>query len=98
MRRVFAIPALIVAGLLSIWHPAPLMAAPTLDRYFTTSDGVKLHYLQAGQGPRTIVLVPGWTMPAWIWERQIADLSQQFRVIAILKLCDVRKNEHTRGL
>ena len=83
MRRALAIPALIVAGLLSIWHPSGAGAAPTQDRYFTTSDGVKLHYLQAGQGARTIVLVPGWTMPAWIWERQIADLSQHFRVIAL---------------
>ena len=28
------------------------------SRHFTTSDGVRLHYIEAGQGPRTLVLVP----------------------------------------
>ena len=31
---------------------------------------------------RTLVFIPGWTMPAWIFERQLASLSRQFRVIA----------------
>jgi len=57
-------------------------------RYFTTSDGVRLHYIEAGpsdsvQPPRTLVFVPGWTMPAWIFERQIASLSRQFRVVVL---------------
>jgi non-heme chloroperoxidase len=60
----------------------PVMAAGQ-SRHFTTSDGVRLHYIEAGRGPRTIVLVPGWTMPAWIFERQIASLSARFRVIAL---------------
>lgn len=40
------------------------------SNYFTTSDGVQLHYLEAGSGP-PLVFVPGWTMPAWIWEPQL---------------------------
>ena len=32
------------------------------------------------------------------FNRYLVLRTQQFRVIAILKLCDVRKNEHTRGL
>ena len=59
---------------------APARAAAA-DRWFTSSDGVRLHYIEAGQG-RTIVLVPGWTMPAWIWDAQIADFAHRFRVIA----------------
>src|SRR5882672_10071666 len=51
------------------------------DRFFTTSDKVRLHYIEAGRG-RTVVLVPGWSMPAWIFERQIADLARTYRVIA----------------
>jgi non-heme chloroperoxidase len=47
---------------------------------FTTSDGVRLHYLEAGKGP-AIVFVPGWTMPAWIWERQIRHFSEHYRVL-----------------
>lgn len=31
--------------------------------HFTTSDSIRLHYLEAGSGP-TLVFVPGWTMQA----------------------------------
>jgi microsomal epoxide hydrolase len=50
--------------------------------FFTTSDGVKIHYLEAGKGP-AIVFVPGWSMPAWIWESQIKHFSENFHVVAI---------------
>lgn len=45
-------------------------AASVKDGSFITSDGVKLHYLESGTGP-TILFVPGWTMPAEIWQPQI---------------------------
>jgi microsomal epoxide hydrolase len=48
---------------------------------FRTSDGVSLHYLDAGAGP-AIVLIPGWTMAADIFEPQIDGLSKNFRVVA----------------
>jgi non-heme chloroperoxidase len=50
--------------------------------YFTTSDGVKLHYLEAGRGA-SLVFVPGWTIPAEIWEHQIRFFSHQYHVIAL---------------
>ncbi len=60
-----------------------LAPTPGQHRYFTASDGVRLHYIDAGPADgRIIVLVPGWTMPAWIFAPQIAALSRQFRVIA----------------
>ena len=52
------------------------------DRSFTTSDGVHLHYLDAGRG-RTILFVPGWSMPAFIWDPQIASLSSRYRTVAM---------------
>lgn len=52
------------------------------DGAFVTSDGVRLHYLEAGTG-RTVVLVPGWTMPAWIFGKQIADWSRSWHVVAL---------------
>ena len=53
------------------------------DGFFVTSDGVRLHYLEAGPPTgRTIVLVPGWTMPAWIWAPQIAAFSRAYHVVA----------------
>ena len=50
--------------------------------WFVTSDSVRLHYLEAGRG-RPIVFVPGWTMPADIWEPQIRALSARYRVVAL---------------
>jgi microsomal epoxide hydrolase len=61
-------------------------AAPegSRDGSVITSDGVRLHYLEAG--PRdapTIVFVPGWAMPAWIWRRQIAFFARRYHVVAM---------------
>ena len=52
------------------------------SQYFTTSDSVKLHYLEAGSGP-TIVLVTGWSVPAWIWQHQLRYFAPNYRVIAL---------------
>jgi microsomal epoxide hydrolase len=52
---------------------------------FLSSDGVSLHYLEAGQprdGAPDLVLVPGWSMPAWIWAPQIAHFAATHRIIA----------------
>ena len=53
------------------------------SRFFVTSDGVRLHYLEAGpRAGHTIVFVPGWTMPAWIWGPQIQAFAQRYHVVA----------------
>ena len=52
------------------------------DGSFLTSDGVKLHYLESGTGP-TILFVPGWTMPAEIWQPQIEHFSKSHSVVAV---------------
>jgi microsomal epoxide hydrolase len=56
-------------------------AARAEEKNFLTSDGVHLHYIDEGRG-HCIVLVPGWTMPAWIFDAQIKALSHSYRVIA----------------
>jgi len=65
---------------------ALLLACPAraADRWLTSSDGVRLHYTDTGPATarETLVLVPGWTMPGWIFDRQISDLSRDYRVIA----------------
>jgi len=54
------------------------------SRSFITSDGARLHYLEAGPSlAPTVIFVPGWTMPGWIFERQIAALSDRFHVLAL---------------
>jgi non-heme chloroperoxidase len=72
--------SLIGLAMLGLAHAA---AAETVDRTFVTSDGVRLHYLLAGaEHDHTIVFVPGWTMPGWIFQAQVAAFATQYRVIA----------------
>lgn len=54
----------------------------TKSESFRTSDGIRIHYLEAGSG-RPVVFIPGWTMPAWIWQKQIDEFSKRYHVIAI---------------
>ena len=65
------------------WPAAAESGIAPQSRFFVTSDGVRLHYLEAGPGTgHTIVFVPGWTMPAWIWGQQIQAFAQRYHVIA----------------
>ena len=53
------------------------------SRFFTTSDGVHLHYLEAGnRNQQTILFIPGWTMPAWIWDQQMDAFAKSYHVVA----------------
>jgi non-heme chloroperoxidase len=55
----------------------------TQDRFFVASDGVRLHYLDAGPpAGHLIVFVPGWTMPGWIWQPQIVAFEAVYHVVA----------------
>ncbi len=81
--------------------------------FVTTSDGVRIHYIEAGRAATTpsgqignpmpstaviekgdigvtlehkypsILFVPGWTMPGWIWQKQIDYFSRDYRVVAM---------------
>jgi len=81
---VWAVSAVLLYGLatnVSAQRPA---ARPWVDRWFVTSDSVRLHYLSGGTGPGpTIVFVPGWTMPADIWEPQLRYFVRSVRVVAL---------------
>ena len=56
--------------------------------YFQTSDGVRLRILEAsprrpsGRSP-VIVFIPGWSMPATIWQAQLNAFAQRYRVAAL---------------
>ena len=58
------------------------LAQTAKSDFFQTSDGIRIHYLDAGSG-RPIVFIPGWTMPAWIWQKQIDEFSKNYHVIAV---------------
>ncbi len=80
LDRMRASMAIVVAFLLAVLGGASAARAQGIDRWFTTSDGIRLHYSEVGQGP-TLVFVPGWTMPGWIWQAQVSDFSRRFRVV-----------------
>lgn len=94
---LLSLPATVIAG--------SSTALKIGNRFITTRDGVKIHYLIAGtphsqwhvkvsgkpmgeaqvgptMGP-TLLFVPGWTMPAWIWQKQIDFFSKNYRVVAM---------------
>ena len=57
---------------------------PLKSGFITTPDNVKIHYLEAGRQNRSSLLfVPGWMTPAWIWEHQITHFAKNYRVVAM---------------
>src|SRR5208282_2127205 len=95
--------------------------------FVTASDGVKIHYVEAGKPqtmhksatdgqllesapgqpvtrvitfhmPPTIVFIPGWTMPAWIWQQQIDHFAINHRVVAIDPRCQGESSQTPDGL
>jgi non-heme chloroperoxidase len=79
--RLILIASLMLSA--SLGQAAAQAFASVQSRYFITSDGVRLHYLEAGPpGAHILLFVPGWTMPAWIWAPQIAAFSHQYHVVA----------------
>ncbi|MFY9803760.1 MAG: alpha/beta hydrolase [Candidatus Acidiferrales bacterium] len=96
--------------------------------FVTTSDGVRIHYLEAGRLATTpsaqvgnpmpagaviqkgvigvstahqfpsILFVPGWTMPAWIWQKQMDYFSRDYRVVAMDPRCQGESSQTSDGL
>jgi len=50
------------------------------SRFFTTQDGVRLHYIEAGAG-QPLVMLPGWSQSAAMFRFQIEALAANSRVI-----------------
>jgi len=66
--------------LLCVLSGPRVIAQATKSGFVKTSDGVRSHYIEAGEG-RAIVFIPGWRMPGWIWQKQI-ECSEVFSVAA----------------
>jgi microsomal epoxide hydrolase len=96
--------------------------------FVTTSDGVKIHYIEAGRlatspsaqignpMPRdavikkgeiglsaahqfpSVLFVPGWTMPAWIWQSQIDYFAHDYRVVAMDPRAQGQSSQTNDGL
>jgi non-heme chloroperoxidase len=55
------------------------------DGYATVESGIRIHYLEAGSGGSlpALILIPGWRLPAFLWNEQLQRFSKLTRVIAI---------------
>lgn len=77
-------------------YAGPLDLPDSKSGLVTTTDGVEIHYSEAGRGP-AILFVPGWTMPAWIWEHQMAHFSESYRVVAMDPRSQGESSQTTEG-
>jgi pimeloyl-ACP methyl ester carboxylesterase len=46
-------------------------------------DGIKIHSSTAGKGPKTVILVHGWTCDETTWNAQVPALAAEYRVITL---------------
>jgi pimeloyl-ACP methyl ester carboxylesterase len=46
-------------------------------------DGLRLHWAVTGQGPKTVVLVHGWTCDSTSWALQVPELARKYRVVTL---------------
>jgi pimeloyl-ACP methyl ester carboxylesterase len=51
--------------------------------YAATVDDISIHSTSTGQGPKTIILVHGWTCDETTWQFQVPALSKNYRVITM---------------
>jgi non-heme chloroperoxidase len=77
-----AVTFLSLLGLAACQTMAPGTTGAQKEGYFTTSDNVRLHYIEAGKG-KPLVLIPGWSQTAAQFKHQLSDLSADYHVIAI---------------
>jgi microsomal epoxide hydrolase len=75
---------LALAAALQLSTAAAAQTVAERDRYFVTSDHVRLHMLEAGPATgHTILFVPGLALPGWIWERQLQAFGRHAHVVAL---------------
>src|SRR6185369_5015201 len=53
------------------------------ESHFISHDTNRIHYVTAGQGPRTIVLIHGWSCNLGFWCEQIPALAGKARLILV---------------
>lgn len=86
-RRLTAIMLAGVASIAPLHASAATGTAPTpphaIEDHTATANGVSLHYLQAGQGPGTpVVLLHGYAETSRMWRPLITQLADRRVVIA----------------
>ena len=91
IRRVIVLAAAIPVLLASHSVVAEELRARTDDgnlglgfsSAYAEVNGVRLHYVEGGRGPRTVVLIPGWPQTWYAWRKIMPELARTHRVIAV---------------
>lgn len=71
-----------------VGNPLPAGTLPTKGNISVTNPN---------QFP-SILFIPGWTMPAWIWEKQIEYFSKDYRVVAMDPRSQGESSQTSEGL
>ena len=50
---------------------------------FAIVNGVKLHFVEGGEGQRTVVLIPGWPQTWYAWHKIMPDVANTYHVVAV---------------
>ena len=53
------------------------------EKSFSTSDRIRLTYVTGGSGDIDLIFIPGWLMPAQIFQSQLEYFSKKYRVHAL---------------
>ncbi|SPE43500.1 putative Alpha/beta hydrolase fold [Candidatus Sulfopaludibacter sp. SbA3] len=48
-----------------------------------TVDGIAIHFTVTGNGPKTVILVPGWTCDETSWSEQVPALAAHYRAVTL---------------
>jgi pimeloyl-ACP methyl ester carboxylesterase len=72
-----------LALLISISIVSPTARGAETQDHFAGAPGARVHYVTAGSGARTVVLIHGWSCNLTFWDAQIDPLAAKHRVIAI---------------
>ena len=89
---------LVTLGISSLMLSA--VAAQGSPGYVAREDGPWIYYLEAGKqtgSNLSVLFIPGWTMPAWIWEHQLASLRDEYRAVAMSPRSQGKSSKETDG-
>jgi pimeloyl-ACP methyl ester carboxylesterase len=84
VKRTFGIVASVALLIFfaSTIRAKPNAAEESIVSRTATVDGLKLHYLTAGHGPDTVLLLHGYTQTSRMWRPIMPRLAEKFTVIA----------------
>ncbi|MEL1263227.1 alpha/beta hydrolase [Pseudoxanthomonas putridarboris] len=83
LQRSFQHAATALLATLALQSPVQATDAPMIQDHTATVNGVTLHYLQAGQGKTSpVVLLHGYTQTSHMWRPLMPELADRHVVIA----------------